>query len=310
MNSSTSQSRWIVAAIYRFFDLADPEWVRERLAEFCRESGIKGTLIIAYEGINGTVAGDRSAIVSLIALLNGLKGFAGAEIKYAKADAPPFRRMKVRIKPEIVTMGLSATLTDRGEYVEASEWNQLMADPGTLVIDTRNVYETAIGTFEGAIDPKTSSFSEFPGWVENNRHLLAGKKIAMFCTGGIRCEKATAYLKSAGFGEVFHLKGGILRYLEAVPAGQSLWRGECFVFDERVAVTHGLKRGNATLCRACRRPLIPEDRTSPHYREGVSCPHCIDERTDADRSRYAQRQKQVELALSRGAPNPIGPPGD
>ncbi|MDH6233474.1 UPF0176 protein [Mesorhizobium soli] len=302
MNSSTPQQDFCVAALYRFCRLEAFEALREPLAAFCCSHGIKGTLLLAREGINGTVAGTDEAIAGLIAWLEAVPEFAGLELKYSRADEMPFHRMKVRLKREIVTMGVEGIdpLDGTGAYVEAKDWNALIADPDTIVIDTRNDYEVSIGTFRNAVDPKTSSFREFPDWVEQHRGDLEGRKVAMFCTGGIRCEKATAYVKSLGIEDVFHLKGGILKYLEEVPAEQSLWDGECFVFDERVAVSHGLEQGVSVLCRACRHPLALEEQASPHFIEGVSCPHCHEVRTDEDRARYAERHKQVELAADRG----------
>ena len=233
---------------------------------------------------------------------------AGLEVKFSSAAAMPFHRMKVRLKQEIVTMGVDGVdaASHAGAYVEAADWNSLIADPDTLVIDTRNDYEVALGAFRNAVDPRMTTFREFPDWVGRNRPALEGRKIAMYCTGGIRCEKATAYVRSLGLPEIYHLKGGILKYLETVPAGESLWQGECFVFDERVSVTHGLAEGEATLCRACRRPLTGAERQSPLFREGVSCARCHGERTEADRARYAERQRQVRLALARGAIRHIG----
>lgn len=308
MNLSTQQGEWRIAALYRFFPIADPSSLRDGLLPLCEDNGIKGTLILAKEGLNGTVAGRAGATDVLLSRLQAIPGFDGAEIKFSTSDEMPFRRLKIRLKREIVTMGvpdLDAT-ADRGVYVEPQDWNALIADPKTIVIDTRNSYETAVGTFSGAVDPKTSSFREFPDWVQDNRDRLEGRKVAMFCTGGIRCEKATAYLKSLGLQDVFHLKGGILRYLEDVPRGESLWDGECFVFDERVTVTHGLAEGEAELCRACRHPLTAEERQSPDYVEGISCQYCRTERSDADRKRYAQRQRQVEQAMAKGEDHPIG----
>ena len=308
MIQSTPSHVWRVAALYRFFPVADPGALREELLPFCRQSGIKGTLIIAEEGINGTVAGSDKTIDALLAKLEQLAGFTGAEVKFSTAAEMPFRRMKIRIKHEIVTMGLDGIDPDanRGAYVEPQKWNALISAPDTVLIDTRNRYETAIGTFEGAIDPEIDTFREFPDWVEENRPLLEGKKIAMFCTGGIRCEKATAYVNSLGLGEVFHLKGGILKYLEDTPKNDSQWLGDCFVFDERVAVSHGLSESDYELCRACRYPLAPEERSSEDYIEGISCPHCRNDRTEDDRARYAQRQRQIELAGERGEEHPIG----
>jgi UPF0176 protein len=301
MNSSTTPS-FRVAALYRFCKLEAPEALREPLAAFCAERGIKGTLLLAREGINGTVAGTETAIADLIAWLEARPEFAGLDVKYSSADDMPFHRMKVRLKREIVTMGVEGIdpLEGAGAYVEPSEWNALISDPDTIVIDTRNDYEVSIGTFAGAVDPQTSSFREFPDWVARHHNELQGRKVAMFCTGGIRCEKATAYVRSLGIEDVFHLKGGILKYLEEVPADDSLWQGECFVFDERVAVSHGLEQGEMELCRACRHPLAPEEKLSPLFREGVSCPRCHESRSEEDRARYAERQRQVELAAKRG----------
>jgi UPF0176 protein len=305
MNSSTP---FRVAALYRFVRLEHYESLRAPLAAFCCGRGIKGTLLLAREGINGTVAGREAAIAELIAHLEAMPEFAGLDVKYSAATEMPFHRMKVRLKKEIVTMGVADIdpLTGAGAYVEPQDWNALISDPGTVVVDTRNDYEVRLGTFAGAIDPKTPSFRDFPDWVERHRNTLEGKKVAMFCTGGIRCEKATAYVRSLGIEEVFHLKGGILKYLEEVPAEESLWQGECFVFDERVSVAHGLETGEAELCRACRRPLTAADRLSPKFAEGVSCERCHDERSEEDRARYAERHRQVELAAARGARPHIG----
>jgi UPF0176 protein len=297
-----------VAALYRFCRLARFEELRAPLAAFCCGRGIKGTLLLAREGINGTVAGTEAAIAELIAHLDAMPEFSGLEVKYSAAAEMPFHRMKVRLKREIVTMGVADIdpLEDVGAYVEAQDWNALIVDPGTIVIDTRNDYEVSLGTFRDAVNPGTTSFREFPEWVEQHREALEGKKIAMFCTGGIRCEKATAYVKSLGFDDVFHLKGGILKYLEDVPAPDSRWEGECFVFDERVSVGHGLAVGENSLCRACRHPLTAADRQSPRFQEGVSCERCFDVTSDEDKARYAERHRQVELAAARGAGAHIG----
>ena len=307
MNSATHQPLR-VAALYRFCKLDRFETLRAPLAAFCCSKGIKGTLLLAREGINGTVAGSQEAIAELVAHLESHPEFNGLEVKYSTATEIPFLRMKVRLKQEIVTMGVPGLdpLEGTGAYVEAHDWNALISDPETIVIDTRNDYEVSLGTFQGAVDPETRSFRECPDWVERRRGELDGKKIAMFCTGGIRCEKATAYVKSLGLNDVFHLKGGILKYLEDVPAETSLWQGECFVFDERVSVAHGLEVGEAELCRACRHPLTPDKRSSPKFREGISCDHCFDARSDEDRARYAERQRQVELAAIRGKGPHIG----
>jgi UPF0176 protein len=308
MNSSPSHGQYRVAALYRFCRLSDHESLRAPLAAFCCGRGIKGTLLLAPEGINGTVAGSPEAIAALVARLEEVPELAGLEVKYSSAEEMPFYRMKVRLKREIVTMGVEGVdpLASVGTYVEPAEWNGLISDPGTIVIDTRNEYEVRLGTFAGAVDPGTRSFRDFPAWAEENRQALAGRKVAMFCTGGIRCEKATAFVKSLGVEDVFHLKGGILKYLEEVPEEQSLWRGECFVFDERVAVKHGLAEGEAELCRACRMPVTPEERLSPKYQEGISCERCFDQRTQGDRRRYAERQRQVQQAVRHGKPIPLG----
>lgn len=293
-----------VAALYQFTRFDDPAALREPLLNLCEQVGIKGTLLLAREGINGTVAGSENAIAEVLAHIRSLPGCAGLEVKFSHAADMPFHRMKVRMKREIVTMGepdIDPTQSV-GRYVDAQDWNALISDPDTILIDTRNDYEVACGTFRGAVDPHTSSFREFPEWFRQHRdELLSGKKkVAMFCTGGIRCEKSTSFLRQEGVEEVYHLKGGILKYLEQVPEDASLWDGECFVFDERVTVKHGLEVGTHGLCRACRRPVSQADRQSPHYVDGVSCPHCIDERDEEQRARYAERQRQEELARLRG----------
>jgi UPF0176 protein len=302
MKSTSPNLPIAVAALYRFAPFANHAQMKAELAEFCCARGIRGTLILAHEGINGTVAGSAEAVQALIQKLHEWREFAGAEIKYSHAERMPFYRMKVKVKREIVTMGVEDIdpLKSAGAYVEAKDWNALIADEDTILIDTRNDYEVQIGTFEGAVDPNTKTFTEFPAWVENNREKLEGKKVAMFCTGGIRCEKATAFVKGLGVEDVYHLKGGILKYLEEVPAEESHWRGECFVFDERVSVGHGLIEGEAELCRACRAPLTAEAKASEMYEEGVSCPSCYGTRTAEDRARYAERQKQIRLAHARG----------
>jgi len=296
-----------VAALYRFARFPDPAALRGPILALCRAQGIKGTLLLAPEGINGTVAGSEAAIAALIDHLRTLPDCAGLEVKFSHADEMPFHRMKVRVKAEIVTMGQPDIdpLASVGHYVEPAQWNALIADPDVVLIDTRNDYEVAIGTFKGATDPQTASFRDFPDWFRQQREALLGQgrqpRVAMFCTGGIRCEKSTAFLRSEGVDEVFHLKGGILKYLEEVPAEQSLWQGECFVFDERVSVGHGLIPGDYELCRACRRPVGAADRASPLYEEGASCPACHHERSDAQREGYRERHRQELLARQRGA---------
>ncbi|QNQ07974.1 oxygen-dependent tRNA uridine(34) hydroxylase TrhO [Sphingomonas alpina] len=295
-----------VAALYRFARFPDPTALRAPLLELCTAGAVKGTLLLAREGINGTIAGAPDAIEAVLAHVRTLPGCADLEVKDSHAEAMPFHRMKVRLKREIVTMGEPDIdpLTDVGHYVKPAEWNALIDRPDTIVIDTRNDYEVAIGSFAGAIDPKTHSFSEFPAWFRANRDALLGggekPKVAMFCTGGIRCEKATAFLKAEGLEEVYHLDGGILKYLEEVPAADSRWEGECFVFDQRVAVTHGLDIGTHALCHGCRMPVSPEDRQSPLYVEGISCPACHAKRDTAQRAGYAERHKQELLAAARG----------
>jgi UPF0176 protein len=294
-----------VAALYQFTRFDDCAAIREPLARLCGAEGVRGTLLLAPEGINGTIAGSDAAIAVVLAHIRGLPGCAGLDVKHSRAATMPFHRMKVRIKREIVTMGEpDLDPTDAGEYVAPQDWNALIDQPDTIVIDTRNDYEVAIGSFAGAIDPQTKSFTEFPEWVRAHRHEWEAHgekpKIAMFCTGGIRCEKSTALLKAEGLDQVYHLKGGILAYLEQVPAGESRWEGECFVFDERVSVGHGLAPGSYGLCRACRRPVRAEDRQSPLFVEGVACPACHAERTDEQRERYAERHRQAELAAARG----------
>ena len=290
-----------VAALYRFARFPDPEAIRPPLEAICRTNGVKGTLLLATEGINGTIAGGPDAVAAVLAHVHTLPGCATLDAKYADARTMPFHRLKVRVKAEIVTMGQPVDpLTDAGTYVAAADWNALIDDPDTVVIDTRNAYEVKIGSFARAIDPGTDSFRDFPAWVDAHRDDLAGKRVAMFCTGGIRCEKATAYLKRTGLSDVFHLEGGILRYLEDVPAAESRWQGECFVFDERVAVGHGPASGTHGLCRGCRMPVSPEDRASPLYEEGVACPACHGTRDDVARSGYAERHRQARLAAARG----------
>jgi UPF0176 protein len=277
----TTQSLPIcVAALYQFAPLDGLPALRAELLVLCQQQCIKGTLLLAREGINGTIAGNDEGIAAVIEHLRALPGCADLEVKYARAEAPPFKRMKVRLKKEIVTMGQPHIdpLQGAGHYLNPADWNALIADPDTVVIDTRNAYEVKIGTFERAIDPQTRSFREFPAWFQANRAQLLGdnpgRKVAMFCTGGIRCEKSTAYLKSEGIEAVYHLKGGILKYLEEVPAEQSRWHGECYVFDERVSVGHGLVPGRFTACKGCGQPLDEAERASPGYAEGSHCPHC------------------------------------
>lgn len=291
-----------IAALYHFTRFPDPAALQAPLLALCRAHGVKGSLLLATEGINGTIAGSRDGIDAVLGHLHGLPGCADLEWKESHAASPPFGRMKVRLKREIVTMGQPDInpLARVGHYVTASGWNALITAPDVVVIDTRNDYEVAIGSFQGAIDPETRAFGEFPAWWTANKDRFAGKRIAMFCTGGIRCEKSTNYLLGQGVEDVFHLKGGILKYLEEVPQDQSLWQGECFVFDQRVSVGHGLVPGDHAMCYACRRPLSVADLADPLYEKGVSCHHCMAEHTDQDRTRFRERQHQLALSAARG----------
>lgn len=295
-------SNIIVAALYKFAALPDYRAMQPGLLDFCISQGLKGTLLLAEEGINGTVAGSREGIHALIAYLRSDARLADLEHKESFADEMPFYRMKVRLKKEIVTLGVPGINPNNkvGTYVAPENWNALISDPDVVVIDTRNAYEYDIGTFRGAIDPHTTTFREFPDYVSKNLDPAKHKKVAMFCTGGIRCEKASSFMLEQGFDEVYHLQGGILKYLENVPAEESLWEGECFVFDQRVAVGHGLELGIYDQCHACRHPVSPEDMASDKYVEGVSCPHCYDTLSEEKRASAAERQKQIELALKRG----------
>ncbi len=295
-------SEIIVAALYKFTPLEDLAGLKSELDAACQRAGLCGTLILAHEGINGTIAGLRAEIDAVLGRIRAIPGCANLDVKESAATEPPFYRMKVRVKKEIVTMGVDGVDPNIavGTYVEPKDWNALIADPDVTLIDTRNAYETTIGTFEGAIDPKTDSFREFPDWFARRGELHEKRKIAMFCTGGIRCEKATAYLKKLGFDEVYHLKGGILKYLEIVPEAESRWHGECFVFDQRTALSHGVEEGSHSLCHACRMPLSEADIASADYLAGVSCPHCKDTLSEERRARFAERQKQIALAKRRG----------
>jgi UPF0176 protein len=293
----------IVAALYQFARFPDPAALRPGLLEVCAAQGVKGSLLLAPEGINGTIAGTRDGIDAVLAAVRALPGCADLEWKESQADSMPFGRMKVKLKREIVTMGQPDVdpLARVGNYVRPADWNALISDPDTVVIDTRNDYEVGIGTFRGAVDPGTTSFGEFPDWWLANRERFAGKRVAMFCTGGIRCEKSTNYLLGQGLNEVYHLKGGILKYLEEVPEAESLWQGECFVFDDRVSVGHGLVPGELTSCGACRRPVTDAGRAHPDYEAGVCCPACVNEYSQTDRARFRERQHQMSLAAQRGS---------
>jgi len=295
-----------VAALYRFAPIADPAAVRGALQVVCDAGEVRGTLLVAPEGLNGTIAGSEAAVEAVLSTIHAMPGFETLELKYAWTDALPFHRMKVRVKREIVTMGQPDLdpAREAGVYVSPTDWNALIADPETLVIDTRNDYEGEIGAFEGAVQPNTRSFRDFPDWFRTEGRALleqtGARRVAMYCTGGIRCEKSTAFLQAEGVENVHHLEGGILRYLETVDEDESLWRGECFVFDERVSVGHGLIQGPHTLCRGCRLPVDDAGRASPHYVEGVCCERCHATREDDQRERYAERHRQMEIARRRG----------
>ncbi|RVQ68814.1 rhodanese-related sulfurtransferase [Croceicoccus ponticola] len=295
-----------VAALYRFTRFDDCAQLREPLDRICTRHRVRGTLLLAPEGINGTIAGTAAGIDAVLDHIRTLPDCAMLDVKFSATPKMPFHRLKVRLKREIVTMG-EPDIDPRasvGTYVDPGDWNALISQSDTIVIDTRNDYEVAVGTFAGAIDPKTATFRDFPAWFRRERDAILGTgktpKVAMFCTGGIRCEKSTAFLKQEGVEDVFHLKGGILRYLETVPEDESLWQGECFVFDQRVTIGHGLAQGHYALCHACRRPVSEEDRASPLFEVGVACPACHGERTDEQRASYRERQRQEALAAERG----------
>ncbi|MGE3246595.1 MAG: rhodanese-related sulfurtransferase [Beijerinckiaceae bacterium] len=296
----------LVAAFYKFVRLDDIAAVKAALEPVCAAAGISGSILLAREGVNGTVSGPRAGIVRLFEWFTGHNRIGPVPAKFSFAEEPAFHRMKVRLKQEIVTMGEPdvdpAGIV--GTYVKPQDWNALIRDPDTLVIDTRNDYEIGIGRFENAVDPGTRSFREFPQWVRDNLDTLPPdrrpKNIAMYCTGGIRCEKSTSYLVAKGYGNVFHLEGGILKYLETIPAEASAWQGDCYVFDRRVSVRHGLEPGGYGMCHACRLPVSEDDRKSPLYEEGVSCPNCHGTHTPDQLRAFRQRQMQVELAEKRG----------
>jgi UPF0176 protein len=299
----------VVAALYRFARFPDFEAFRQPLFEAMLAAEVRGTLLLAAEGINGTIGGSRLGIDKVLDFLQQDERFAGLEVKESYVDDNPFYRTKVKLKKEIVTMGVQDIDPNEivGTYVDAEDWNELISRPDVLLLDTRNKYEVEIGTFDGAVNPETDSFREFPEYVA--RHLNPGnhKKVAMFCTGGIRCEKSTAYLRQQGFDEVYHLKGGILKYLELVPESESKWQGECFVFDNRVTVNHKLEQGAYDQCHACRMPITEQDKESEYYQKGISCHHCCDKHTPDQVKRYAERERQIELAKQRGETH-IGQP--
>ena len=295
----------LIAAFYKFVDWNNLKRKKSEIEKLCLENNIVGTILLANEGINGTIAGSEE---SILAVIKGLKDdplLLDIEPKFSKAEGEIFKRMKVRLKKEIVSMGMENIRPTnlKGKSVKTGDWNELISDPKTLVIDTRNQYECAIGTFKGSLDPKTKSFREFPKWSKNNLKALMKKegktKVAMFCTGGIRCEKASSYLLGEGIEQVYQLEGGILKYLENISSDESLWEGECFVFDERVSIQHGLVEGNYSMCHACRMPIDDDDMKSKKYSEGISCPHCYATHSEERKERFAERQKQIKLAKIR-----------
>lgn len=293
---------YICAALYKFVELNDFEQLREPLYNALIENEVKGTLLLAREGINGTICGTREGIDAVLDYLRQDNRLADIDHKESPSDEQAFYRTKVKLKKEIVTMGVDWVDPKNtvGTYVEPEDWNDLINDPEVLLIDTRNEYEYAVGTFDGAVNPKTDTFREFPDYVRQHLDPAKHKKVAMFCTGGIRCEKSTAYLKEQGFDEVYHLKGGILKYLELVPEDNSKWNGDCFVFDQRVTVKHGLEQGEYDQCYACRMPITEQEKASEHYQKGVSCPHCFDKTSEEQKARYAERERQIQLAKRRG----------
>ena len=300
--SESESSGVVVAALYKFVSLEDYKALREPLLDICLRAGTRGTLLLAREGINGTIAGTREAIDTVLDYLHSDRRMEGLEHKESFDDHMPFYRMKVKLKKEIVTMGVEAIDPNEvvGTYVEPRDWNALVNDPEVVLIDTRNDYEYGIGSFRGALDPKTTTFREFPAYVRQNLDPARHKKVAMFCTGGIRCEKASAFMLKEGFEEVYHLQGGILKYLEEVPENDSTWEGECFVFDNRVAVNHKLEKGHYDQCYGCRHPITEQDKLSDKYQKGVCCPRCYQSLSEDQKDRFAERQKQIELAAARG----------
>ena len=291
-----------ICALYKFTRLDDFEEIQDPLKLFLDSLNIRGTLLLAREGVNGTISGDNDSIMKSLDYLQKDNRLVGLEYKFSYSEKPPFKRLKVKLKKEIVTLGVSNIdpTFSSGTYVKPADWNELINDPDVVLIDTRNNYEFEIGSFKGSINPNTETFRQFPAYTKNNLEKYRDKKIAMFCTGGIRCEKSTAYLKSKGFENVFHLQGGILKYLEEVKEDDSLWEGECFVFDDRVAVKHNLELGKYDQCHACRFPITEEDKEHPHYEKGTSCPRCYGTKNLSQVNRYREREKQVQLAKSRG----------
>ena len=302
MSDSIDSNPIVVTALYHFVRLENFQALRQPLLDVMLANEVKGTLLLANEGINGTIAGSRTGIDAVLNWIRQDQRLAGVDSKESYTDEMPFYRSKVKLKKEIVTMGIEGIDPKEvvGTYVDPKDWNALISDPDVVLVDTRNDYEYNIGSFKNAINPNTETFREFPEYVKQNLNPGKHKKVAMFCTGGIRCEKSTAYLKEQGFDEVYHLKGGILKYLENVPKEDTLWQGECFVFDNRVAVNHDLEKGQYDQCYACRYPITEADKLSPHYEQGVSCHHCYDQTTAEQRAQFAEREKQMQLAKARG----------
>jgi UPF0176 protein len=292
----------VVCAMYKFVTLNNYQEIKPNLYKVMEDNQIKGTLLLANEGINGTVAGTREAIDTLLNWLQSDDRLTNISYKESFTEEMPFNRSKVKLKKEIVTMGIEGIDPKQvvGTYVEPKDWNALISDPDVILVDTRNDYEFQVGTFENAVNPNTETFREFPQYVQDNMSPAKHKKVAMFCTGGIRCEKSTAYMKEQGYEEVYHLKGGILKYLEDVAKDDTMWKGDCFVFDERVTVNHDLERGNYDQCHACRLPITEQEKLDTKYQKGVSCPHCFDKISDDQKARFAERERQVELAKARG----------
>ena len=304
MTKMLEKNKILVASLYKFVEIDDLSPLQDNLYAICNENNIMGTILLANEGINGTISGNANKLKDTIKILMEDKRFSNIEIKYSITDKQPFNRMKIRLKKEIVTIGLPNINPNKkvGTYVKPEDWNDLISNPDVIIIDTRNIYETKIGSFKNALDPKTSSFREFPNWVKKfkNSKENINKKIAMFCTGGIRCEKASSLMKEEGFEDVYHLQGGILKYLEKVDKKNSLWDGECFVFDQRVCLTDELEIGSYEMCFACRMPITEKEMQNEKYIEGISCIYCYDKTTKEKKERFKSRQKQILLAKNRG----------
>ena len=301
-------SRFVIATFYQFADFPATVEMQKKVKAKAQENSIIGSILLAKEGVNGTIAGERIQVDAMLAYLRSFDGFSTMEHKESLSELPPFKRLKVRLRQELISLGDPSVDPRKkvGTYVDASEWNDLIDRPDVTLIDTRNDFEVAIGTFQGAVDPKTDCFKSFPEYVEQNLDPDRHPRVAMFCTGGIRCEKATSYLIEKGFKEVYHLRGGILKYLEEIPEEQSKWEGECFVFDERVSVDHNLERGSYDACWGCGRPLSEKDQASPLYEKGVACPACHPTLTEAQKAAFRERQYQIEHAQARNEKH-LGP---